>query len=212
MAESRRIISHPFDTSDSVTDDVLMMRIADGDRIAAQTLMHRSLPRVLGMARRILDDAVEAEDIAQETFLRVWKAASRWESGRAKVSTWIGRIAINLCYDRLRKKREVLTDTLPERHDPTPDQENQYVQGETSDRLVKAIRKLPDRQMQALELVHFQEMSNIDAAEIMSVSVDALESLLARGRRKLKTLLIKDAGDMMSSYTQVSTSHESVAK
>jgi len=212
MAKNGRAVFRPLDQSVSVTDDVLMMRIAKGDRIAAQTLMQRCLPRVLGMARRLLDDAVEAEDIAQETFLRVWKAANRWQSGQAKVSTWIGRIAINLCYDRLRKKREVLTDALPERQDPSADQEVQYVQEETSDRLSVAMRELPERQKQALELVHFQEMSNIEAAEIMSVSVDALESLLARGRRKLKALLIKDAGDLMSSYNQVSTSHEGVAK
>ena len=72
---------------------------------------------------------------------------------------------------------------------------------ETGDRIARALRDLPDRQRQAIELVHLQEMSNIEAAEIMTVSVDALESLLARGRRKLKTILAGDASGLMESYT-----------
>jgi RNA polymerase sigma-70 factor (ECF subfamily) len=197
---------------DGEPDEALMVRIADGDRTAARLLMARRLPRVIGMAHRILGDPVEAEDVAQDTFLRVWKAAERWEAGRAKVSTWIGRIAINLCYDRLRRRREVLTDTPPEQVDVTPDQEARYVRDETSVRVARAIRQLPERQQQALELVHFQELSNIEAAEIMSVSVDAMESLLARGRRKLKALLIEEAGELMSGYRPAPASHEGIGQ
>lgn len=189
-------------------DDALMARIAQGDAVAARELMRRRLPRVVGMAQRMLNDPMEAEDVAQDTFLRVWKAAERWEPGRAQVSTWIGRIAINLCYDRLRKRREILTDAPPERADTAIDQEETLSRGETANRVAQAVAQLPDRQKQALELVHFQEMTNIAAAEIMEVSVDALESLLARGRRKLKALLLNEAGDLMSSYRTAPASHE----
>lgn len=163
------------------------------------------------MAQRMLNDSMEAEDIAQETFLRVWKAADRWESGRAQVSTWIGRIAINLCYDRLRKRREILSDEPPDRPDATPDQEVMLTRSETRNRVADAVAQLPERQRRALELVHFQELSNIRAAEIMEVSVDALESLLARGRRKLKTILLEEAGELMSSYAGVA-SNESLER
>lgn len=183
------------------SDEALMVKIAQGDRLAARELMQRRLPRVLGMAQRMLNDPTEAEDIAQETFLRVWKAADRWEAGRAQVSTWIGRIAINLCYDRLRKRREILTDEPPDRPDTAPDQEVQLTRSETGNRVADAVAQLPERQRRALEMVHFQEMSNIKAAEIMEISVDALESLLARGRRKLKSILLEEAGELMSSYT-----------
>ncbi len=186
-------------------DEALMAMIARGDRAAARELMQRRLPRVLGMAQRMLNDAMEAEDIAQETFLRVWKAADRWESGRAQVSTWIGRIAINLCYDRLRKRREILSDDPPDRPDTTPDQEVMLTRNETGNRVADAVAQLPERQRRALELVHFQELSNILAAEIMEVSVDALESLLARGRRKLKSILLEEAGELMSSYASVAS-------
>jgi RNA polymerase sigma-70 factor (ECF subfamily) len=160
----------------------------------------------------MLGDPAEAEDVAQETFIRVWKAAGRFESGRAQVTTWISRIAINLCYDRLRKRREVLMDEMPERADETPDQEARLTRRESGNRVVDAVNQLPERQRMAMELVHFQEMSNIAAAEIMSVSVEALESLLARGRRKLKALLMDQAGDLISSYHSVAVAQEGVER
>ncbi|WP_291920161.1 RNA polymerase sigma factor [Maricaulis sp.] len=191
-----------------VADDVLIERVGRGDREAARLLMERMLPKILGLAQRMLKDPLEAEDVAQETFIRVWKAADRFEKGRAQVSTWISRIAINLCYDRLRKRREVLTDEVPERADEGISQETAMVRDESANRIVDAVNKLPERQRMAMELVHFQEMSNIKAAEIMSVSVDALESLLARGRRKLKSLLMQDAGDLISAYEGERQAHE----
>ena len=200
-ASQSQVTGRARDMAGAVSDDVLMSRIAAGDRGAARSLMSRNLPRILGLARRMLNDEMEAEDVSQETFIRVWKAAPRWQSGQAQVSTWMCRIAINLCYDRLRRRREVLTDEPPETPDTAPDQETAMARDETGARISRAIAQLPDRQRQALELVHFQEMSNIDAAALMEVSVDAMESLLARGRRKLKAILIGDAPDLMGSYT-----------
>lgn len=187
-------------TMAELTDEDLIVRTAAGDETAARLLMAHNLPRVYGMARRMLGDAHEAEDVAQETFLRVWKAAPRFEVGRAKVSTWIGRIAMNACYDRLRKRREVFTDSVPETADETVGAEAAMEQSETRARVVAALGALPDRQRQAIELVHFQEMSNIKAAEIMAVSVEAMESLLSRGRRKLKQVLAREADDLVGSF------------
>jgi RNA polymerase sigma-70 factor (ECF subfamily) len=208
MTMNGRSNDHVPDKPDSDADATLMSRIANGDRDAAQSLMTTCLPRILGMARRMLKDPVEAEDVAQETFLRVWKAAARWEPGRARVTTWVSRIAINLCYDRLRKRRDVPTASLPDQVDTAPDQETVMARIETSDQLGAALAGLPDRQKQAIELVHFQEMSNIEAAKIMDISVDALESRVSRGRRKLKSALIANAGELMSSFGQVGIPQE----
>jgi RNA polymerase sigma factor (sigma-70 family) len=130
-----------------------------------------------------------AEDVAQEAMLRVWKQAPGWQPGQARFDTWLHRVATNLCYDRLRKKREVLTDVLPERADAQPLADQRMTQTEDARRVRTAIEALPDRQRQAIVLCHFQELSNIEAAGIMDVSVEALESLLARGRRGLKAAL-----------------------
>ncbi|SDM04571.1 RNA polymerase sigma-70 factor, ECF subfamily [Maricaulis salignorans] len=209
MANEPRIANDPAvfrarnmatDMTAGETDEALMARIADGDRAAAGELMNRRLPRIIGLATRMLNDAAAAEDVAQETFIRVWKAAANWQPGRAQVSTWMSRIAINLCHDRRRKHREALPETLPDRRDPGLDQEGRVVRAETENRIAEAMVQLPERQRQAMELVHFQELSNIDAADILSVSVDALESLLARGRRNLRSILIGEAEDLMSGY------------
>lgn len=185
---------------EKLTDEDLLIATGRGDRHAARELMHRTTPRILGLAKRLLSDPVEAEDIVQETFIRVWKAAARWQPGRAKVSTWISRIAINLCYDRMRRRREHLVDEIPDQVDAAPSQETDLVRRQSGNRVADAVAGLPERQRLALELVHFQDMSNIEAADIMEVSVEAMESLLARGRRKLKSILLDQAGDLMDSY------------
>mgnify|MGYP001171008615 CR=1 FL=1 len=181
-------------------DAPLLEAVGRGDRDAARQLMARRLPRLLAIAQRLLSDPVEAEDIAQETFIRVWKAASRWRSGEAKVETWMSRIAINLCYDRLRRRREMLTDTPPERADDAPGPEAALSLGDATRQVHTAVASLPDRQRLALELCHFQEMTNIDAAEAMEISVEALESLLARGRRKLRAILTGQEDELLAGF------------
>lgn len=181
-------------------DAPLLEAVGRGDRAAARELMQRRLPRLLAIAQRLLADPVEAEDVAQETFIRVWKAAGRWRRGEAKVETWMSRIAINLCYDRLRRRREVFTDMLPERADGAPSPETVLSIGDAAQRVKRAVALLPERQRLALELCHFQEMSNIDAAEAMEISVDALESLLSRGRRKLREALTGQEGDLLAGF------------
>tara|TARA_R110002072_G_scaffold72335_1_gene172909 strand:+ start:957 stop:1577 length:621 start_codon:yes stop_codon:yes gene_type:complete len=178
-----------------------MIRLARGDTSAARELMDVRLPGILGLARRMLQDPIEAEDVAQETFLRVWKAADRWRPGEAKVSSWMSRIAINLCYDRLRKKRETLMEILSERESSDPGADDVLQAGEASQQVLAAMQVLPDRQRLAIELCHFQEMSNIEAAQMMDVSVDALESLLARARRKLRESLLGQSGDLLASFS-----------
>ena len=87
-------------------DEELVRRIGSGDDAAMQALVSRKLPRLLALARRMLGDAAEAEDVAQETFLRIWRNAARWRPGAARFDTWIHRVALNLCYDRLRRPQE----------------------------------------------------------------------------------------------------------
>ena len=151
--------------------------------------MARKLPRLLALGRRMLGDQAEAEDVAQEAFLRAWKQAPKWIPGAAKFDTWLHRVTLNLCYDRLRRKREVTMAEPPDRPDPGPAPDHGLETSQLGAQVDRALQGLPERQREAIVLCHYQELSNIEAAELMGVSVEALESLLSRGRRALRTAL-----------------------
>ncbi len=160
-----------------------------------RALVATKLPRLLALAQRMLGDRAEAEDVAQETFVRIWKQAGRWQTGRAKFDTWAHRVALNLCYDRLRKRRDVITDEVPDQVDPGPLPDAGLAEDSDSRRVEQALQRLAPRQREAIILVYYQDLSNREAASVMSISVDALESLLSRGRRMLQSLLLGDGND-----------------
>ena len=170
-------------------DEELLARVARGDPAAVRALMARKLPRIHGLAARLLNDAAEAEDVTQEVFVRAWKQAGGWKPGGARFDTWLHRVALNLCYDRLRRRREVATDAPPEVADDGPAPDRGLEAADVGARVARAMAALPDRQREALVLCHYQELGNIEAAALMGVSVEALESLLSRGRRALRTAL-----------------------
>ena len=175
-------------------DEALLTGVGRGDPAAVRQLLDRRLPRVLALARRMLNDAGEAEDVAQETFLRAWKQARSWRPGAAKFDTWLHRVALNLCYDRLRRRREVVTAQPPEQTDPGPAPDAGLLGAELSRRVEAALAALPERQREAIVLCHHQGLGNIEAAALMTISVEALESLLGRGRRALRASLGDLAG------------------
>lgn len=170
-------------------DEELVRRVGQGDPAAIQAMVARKLPRMLALAQRMLGDPTEAEDVAQDAMLRAWKQAPRWTPGKAKFDTWLHRVALNLCYDRLRRRREIPTDAPPERPDDGPAPDRGLMAADVGARVQAALGRLPDRQREAIVLCHYQELTNIEAAALMSVSVEALESLLSRGRRALKLAL-----------------------
>lgn len=170
-------------------DEALLARVAEGDPAAVRAMVARKLPRLISLGQRMLGDAGEAEDVAQEAFLRIWKQASRWRPGEAKFDTWLHRVALNLCYDRLRRRREVVTDQPPDQADPGPAPDRGLEAQDVAARVSHALQRLPERQREAIVLCHYQELGNIEAAAVMGVSVEALESLLSRGRRALRATL-----------------------
>ena len=170
-------------------DDELLSRVARGDPAASRALIARKLPRLLALAGRMLGDGPEAEDVAQEAFLRIWKQAPKWRPGAARFDTWLHRVALNLCYDRLRRRREVATETPPEQADPGPGPDRGLLAADAGRRVNAALQSLPERQREAIVLCHYQELGNIEAAALMGISVEALESLLGRGRRALRAAL-----------------------
>ncbi|QND50908.1 RNA polymerase sigma factor [Phyllobacterium sp. 628] len=173
------------------TDEELLVEIGRHDNAAVRTMVTRKLPRLLALAARMLGDRNEAEDVAQEAFVKLWRQAGKWQSGRATFDTWLHRVTLNLCYDRLRLHREQPVAEAPDRPDPAPDPEQSLSTQDESARVQQALASLPDRQREAIVLQYYQELSNIEAAEIMDISIEALESLLSRARRNLRTILEK---------------------
>jgi len=154
-----------------------------------RALVARKLPRLLALATRMLGDRMEAEDVAQEAFVRIWKHAPRWRAGEARFDTWLHRVALNLCYDRLRANRDEPVDALPDSVDPGPPPDARLEAHARDAHVRAALAALPIRQREAIVLQYYQELSNTDAAAAMGITVDALESLLARARRNLRAFL-----------------------
>jgi RNA polymerase sigma factor (sigma-70 family) len=182
-----------FDAANDVSDEALMVLYANGDRQAALALTQRVTPRVLAYAARLLGgDRAEAEDVAQECMLRLWRAAPTWRQGEAKVTTWAYRVATNLCIDRQRSRRRkgsVGLDDAPDLPQPGPDAEGRLQDAQRLDALQTALASLPDRQRQAVILRHIEGLTNPEIAAVLEIGVEAVESLTARGKRALAAAL-----------------------
>ena len=171
-----------------------LARTAGGDRLAYAALVKRHLPRVLALARRMLGSEASAEDAAQEAFVRLWTHAASYDDSRALLTTWLTRIATNVCLDRLRKRQEEPWDDSYDQPQAAS-QEKTLGDRQLANRVETELRALPDRQRLALVLCHYEDLSMAQTAQIMETSVEAVESLLGRARRSLKQRL---AGEWQS--------------
>ncbi len=170
-------------------DAPLVARIAQGDEAAFRILVDRKLPRLHALAQRLLGVSGEADDVAQEALLRAWRQARNWHPGAARFDTWLHRVVLNLCIDIQRRRREVVMAEPPDQADPAPLADQAMQSEETARRVQQALARLPPRQREAIVLQTYQELSNIEIAQVLEISVEALESLLSRGRRTLRDLL-----------------------
>lgn len=172
-------------------DLALLAGYANGDVAAARELAKRLTPMLMSYAMRTLRNRDDAEDVVQEAMLRLWKAAPGWKAdGSAKVSTWVYRVVVNLCIDRLRRsKKSVDIEAVAEPADPSPGVADKMQDTARLAALDEALGQLPARQAQAVSLRHLEGLANPEIAEIMGIGVEAVESLTARGKRKLSELL-----------------------
>jgi RNA polymerase sigma-70 factor (ECF subfamily) len=177
----------PRATAESRADEaVLVAEAGGGDARAFRVLMERHLGSIVSVARRMLRDDAEAEDVAQEAFLRLWRSGASLEIGPAGIRPWLRRVVSNLCLDRVRSQGRVkVVEEVPE----VPEAAKQLAALESRDvqrRVEGAMQQLPDRQRLALTLFHFEGLSQIEIGNVMGISDEAVESLLSRARRQLK--------------------------
>ncbi|WP_455198310.1 sigma-70 family RNA polymerase sigma factor [Kaarinaea lacus] len=178
-------------------DDVgLMTYIAEGDRNAFNVFLSRHLSALVQFCRRYLFNLADAEDIAQETFIRVWQKAVTWKPQGHSPRSWVYRIGYNLCIDELRRRSANPSsnnvDDDPNIEYATSNLEQSLELDSDLDRLTRLLNLLPERQRTALSLCALQGLTNREAANAMDISVEALESLLSRGRRQLRISLKQD--------------------
>jgi RNA polymerase sigma-70 factor (ECF subfamily) len=170
-------------------DEALLIRVALREQAAFRLLVDRHMPALILLGRRLLRDEAEAEDIAQEALLRLWRQGQSLDVGPAGVGPWLKKVVSNLAIDRLRVRgRFDVTDETPEQPQAA-DQLRRLEQLELAERVEDALRRLPDRQRLALTMFHYEGLTMQEVGSMMGVSAEAVESLLARARRSLKVSL-----------------------
>lgn len=171
------------------SDDALMARVAGRDVAAFRLLVDRHAEPLRRIGYRLIGDASEAEDLAQEALLRLWRDAARWQQGRAGVAAWLSRVVVNLCLDRLRRKKFGSDAEVPDRADEAPLAPEAIDAAQLRAATVAAIAALPDRQRAAIVLTYYEEKTNQMAADAMDMKLKAFESLLLRARAALRIAL-----------------------
>jgi RNA polymerase sigma-70 factor (ECF subfamily) len=182
----------PSPSLDGPDDVALMARIVARDQTAFRHLAERYAGRIIAVAQRILGNAAEADEVAQETLFRVWQHADRWDPARAELAVWIYRIACNLSIDRTRRRIFRPLDQADDIADTAPSAIDTLVAREARTQLAAALAALPARQRAAITLFYHEELSGEATAAALGVSVPGVWSLLLRGRRALARALGTD--------------------
>jgi len=177
-------------------DEVLLERMRSDDVEAYRALVERHMDRMFGVAMRVLKNEADAEDVVQDAFVKAWTHRHRWEAGRAKFSTWLYRVVVNRCIDLRRSPREEWIDDVPEPEDDAEDALSGIHRRQVYGRLEDALGRLPTQQRVAVVLSYYEDLSNAEVAEVMNTSVTAVESLLKRGRKRLREIMRNSEGDV----------------
>lgn len=176
--------------SDPDADLIAGLRAGDEGDLAR--LMDRHMNVIYKLSFYMLSDAMAAEDVTQIVFLKTWAQMPDWQPGKAKLLTWMRRVATHSCLDYLKKKKPIYTDMVPEVLDATDTPFEALARQQQSARVQSAMATLSGRQRAALTLSYYQGVSQKDGSAILGISESAYESLLVRARKTMKLKLNSD--------------------
>lgn len=177
-------------------DEALLERMRLDDVDAYRTLVERHIDHAYAVAMRVLKNPADAEDVTQDAFVKAWVNRHRWDAGRAKFSTWLYRVIVNRCIDKQRLVKTEWLEDVPEPAADITDVVTVIHRRRVYGRLEDALQRLPTQQRIALVLSYYEDMSNLEVADVMGASVGAVESLLKRGRKRLRELLRRSESDI----------------
>ncbi|MGE5517208.1 MAG: sigma-70 family RNA polymerase sigma factor [Bacteroidota bacterium] len=183
-------------------DDTLLERMKADDADAYRILVERHVDRAYALALRTLRNPTDAEDVAQDALIKAWTHRHSWQAGKAKFSTWLYRVVFNRCIDLKRMPSNSCIDDVSEPEDDTPDSVDTIQRRQVFDRLGDALSTMPEQQRAALTLAYFDEMGNAEIAAVLGTTVQAVESLLKRGRQGLRERLRRSERDIRHIFAE----------
>lgn len=184
-----------------MTDAGLLKAAAGRDRAAFAEIVSRYYQPVYRLVWRMTNGGGDAEDVAQDAFLKLWQDPAQVREAAA-LKGWLMRVASNAVIDRSRKPKHGDLDAAPEPQDQQAKPDAPLDRAQAAKLVDAKLAQLPERQRLALSLVYFEGLSNIDAAAVMEVSVEAVESLLARARRSLKESLSPEWRELLGGLAE----------
>ena len=185
-----------------VADAVLLGAAAAGDEASFGQLVERHYGLVFRVASRVLANAADAEDVVQETFVRLWRDPGVINNPAA-LKGWLAQVARNMAIDRLRRLKPSTGDGFDDLADQATAPDGALRHSQAANLVSEALAALPERQRMALQLTYFEGLGNQETAQAMQVTVEAVESLLSRGRRSLRDTLSSVWGDLIEELEQL---------
>jgi RNA polymerase sigma-70 factor (ECF subfamily) len=181
-------------------DDNLLERMKHDDVDAYRILVEKHIDHAYAIAMRMTKNQADAEDVTQDAFVKSWVNRHRWETGRAKFSTWLYRVIVNRAIDLQRLPKSEWLENVDEPIDEQIDALSFIHRQQVNERLDIALQRLPDQQRIAIILSYFEDMNNTEVAEVIGTTVSAVESLLKRGRKRLRELLKRSEDDVRKGF------------
>jgi RNA polymerase sigma-70 factor (ECF subfamily) len=178
-----------FEREDRVTDGDLLLRIADGDTAAFDTLYRRFARPILGLALRLLRDRSRAEDAVQETFAAIWRSARSYRPDRGPGAPWLYAVARNAIVDRARARRETTFADPPDEASPSAGPPEHAEASYVSWRVHRAVQELPEHEREVLELAYWGELSQSEVAQFLDIPLGTVKTRTRTGLARLADLL-----------------------